>query len=288
MKATMDFRNAMSGAGIVYSGDVIADGKLHRFAADDDKQSKKNCWYVLHVTGLAAGAFGCWQRGVSETWSAKPDSKYTPEEREQFRKQMAAIKVQREQEELWRRTQAKNKAADMWESARKPETCMAHFYTAEKQVKPFGVRVLRGMLLVPVYTACHELVGLQIIRKDMYGDTVKRFLTGTPVAGNYCPIGRADNTTHKMAFGEGWATMASVHTATGWPCVVAFSANNLEPVARAMRAKFPAVEIYICADDDTETEKKTGVNPGLEAAKKAALAVGGFVAVPQFSKEVAA
>lgn len=283
------FRTAMAGAGIVYSGDFIADGKLHRFAADDDKQSKKNCWYVFHDTGLPAGAFGCWQRGVSETWSAQPESKYTLEEREQFRQRVAAMKAQREQEQAERRAQAKNRAAVMWESARKPETCMAHFYTKEKKVNPVGVRVLGGMLLlVPVRNASGELVGLQTIGKDMYDDTVKRFLTGTPIAGNYCPIGRADSATHTLAIGEGWATMASVHAAIGWPCVVAFSANNLEPVARAMRAKFPAVKIVICADDDTETEKKTGVNPGLDAAHKAALAVGGFVAVPQFSKEVAA
>lgn len=288
MEAITHFRNAMAGAGIVYSGYFIADGKLHRFSADDDRQSKKSCWYVFHDTGLPAGAFGCWKRGVSETWIAKPESKCTPEEREQFRKRVEAMKAQREQEQAERRAQAKNRSAVMWEVARKPETCMAHFYTAEKQVKPVGVRVLRGMLLVPVRNAGGELVGLQTIAKDMYGDTVKRFLTGTPVAGNYCPIGRADNTTHTMAIGEGWATMASVHAATGWPCVVAFSANNLEPVAYAMRAKFPAVKIVICADDDAETEIKTGVNPGLEAAKKAALAVGGFVAVPQFSEEVAA
>lgn len=288
MESITHFRNAMAGAGIVYSGDLVADGNLHRFAADDDKQSKKDCWYVFHDAGLVAGAFGCWKRGVSETWSAKPESKYTLEEREQFRQRVAAMKAQREQEELVRRTQAKNRAAVMWESARKPETCMAHFYTKEKQVNPVGVRVLRDMLLVPVFTPACELVGLQTIAKDMYGDTVKRFLTGTPVAGNYCPIGRADNAMHAIVIGEGWATMASVHAAMGWPCVVAFSANNLEPVALAMRSKFPSVKIVICADDDAETEKKTGVNPGLEAAKKAALAVGGFVAIPQFSKEVAA
>ena len=144
------------------------------------------------------------------------------------------------------------------------------------------------MLLVPVRNADGELVGLQTIAKDMYGDTVKRFLTGTPIASNYCPIGRADSAAHTLAIGEGWATMASVYEATGWPCVVAFCANNLEPVARAMRAKFPSVKIVICADDDAETERKTGVNPGLVAAHKAAEAVGGFVAVPRFSKEVAA
>ena len=288
MNSITHFRNAMAGAGIVYSGDLVADGNLHRVAADDDKQGKKNCWYVLHDTGLVAGAFGCWQRGVSETWSAKPESKYTPEEREQFRQRMAAMKAQREQEQAERRAQAKNRAAAMWEDARKPETCMAHFYTAEKQVKPVGVRVFRDMLLVPVFTPARELVGLQTIAKDMYGDTVKRFLTGTPIAGNYCPIGRAGSATHTLAIGEGWATMASVYEATGWPSVVAFCANNLEPVARAMRAKFPAVKIVICADDDAETERRTGINPGLVAAHKAAAAVGGYVAIPRFNREVAA
>ena len=66
--------------------------------------------------------------------------------------------------------------------------------------------------------------------------------------------------------------------ATGHATAVAFDALNIEPVARAIRGKFPGLAMVICADNDTETPG----NPGLTAATKAAQAVGAALAVPQF------
>ena len=55
----------MSNAGLFFTGEIYADGKLHRFKADGDHD--KNAWYVFHPGPLAAGAFGCWKRGFKET-----------------------------------------------------------------------------------------------------------------------------------------------------------------------------------------------------------------------------
>ena len=79
---------------------------------------------------------------------------------------------------------------------------------------------------------------------------------------------------------EGYATAATIYQATGHPIAVAFDCGNLEPVARALRKKYPRARIVICADNDLETEQRTGRNPGMEAARRAAAAVGGTVAVP--------
>ena len=66
-----------------------------------------------------------------------------------------------------------------------------------------------------------------------------------------------------------------MHAATGLAVAAAFSASNLSPVAHALRRKFPALLIILAADDDHATEG----NPGLTAARAAALAVGGLVVV---------
>ena len=60
----------------------------------------------------------------------------------------------------------------------------------------------------------------------------------------------------------------------------AFNAGNLLPVALALRSKYPALRLTLCADDDM---KKAG-NTGMKAATEAARAVGGYVAVPDFGK----
>ena len=75
---------------------------------------------------------------------------------------------------------------------------------------------------------------------------------------------------------EGYATGASLHTATGYQVLCAMSAGNLLHVAKAVRTVDYRKKIIIAADNDL----KTPGNPGLTAAKKAAQAVRGLLAVP--------
>jgi putative DNA primase/helicase len=53
---------------------------------------------------------------------------------------------------------------------------------------------------------------------------------------------------------EGFATAATVHEATGSAVAFAFNANNLKPIAKALREKFPNLEMVICGDDDHQSK----------------------------------
>ena len=59
---------------------------------------------------------------------------------------------------------------------------------------------------------------------------------------------------------------------------VAFNTSNLKPVAKALRQKYPHLQIILAADNDAGTEG----NPGVTKAQEAAEAVDGLVAVPRF------
>jgi putative DNA primase/helicase len=122
--------------------------------------------------------------------------------------------------------------------------------------------------------AAGELSSLQFITPT----GARRFLTDGRVAGCYFSIGRPDAA---LCIVEGFSTGASVHESTGCPVVCAMSAGNLEPVARALRTKYPDLRIIICADDDYRTDG----NPGLTRATEAARAVGGLLAVPDFDAD---
>ena len=106
-------------------------------------------------------------------------------------------------------------------------------------------------------------------------DGDKRFHSGGRIKGCYHAIGRPAG---RIIVCEGYATGASLHEATGEAVAVAFNAGGLEAVALALRAKYPALQIVLAADDDHLTDG----NPGLSKATAAAQAVGGLVAVPQF------
>ena len=76
-----DFKQAMQAAGVEPGASVVADGTLHRFQVEGDRPGSKNGWYVLHGDDPAAGQFGCFKRGISETWCAKAYQTLTAEEK---------------------------------------------------------------------------------------------------------------------------------------------------------------------------------------------------------------
>ena len=80
-----------------------------------------------------------------------------------------------------------------------------------------------------------------------------------------------------IVIAEGSATASTVATQFPGACVLAaIDAGNLEPVARAVRSRYPAVQIVVAADDD----RLTPGNPGLTKAREAAAAVGGKLVRP--------
>ncbi|AVO48484.1 hypothetical protein C6568_03815 [Melaminivora suipulveris] len=250
--------------------DLIADGRLHRYRIQGDKAGSKNGWYVLHEHPVPAGAFGSWKTGETHTWRQEWVKPPTPREREQLRRQLQAAQAARDAEREAVQAQAREKATRLWERA-KPAT-NGHPYLERKRVPAIGLRLLRDMLLVAARDAAGTLHTLQFIGPD----GAKRFLTGGRMAGCYFAMGRPDGA---LLLCEGYATGATLHQATGHAVAVAFNCGNLPTVARALRAKFPALRIAVCADDDARTPG----NPGLTRAQEAARAVGGVVIAPRFT-----
>lgn len=136
-------------------------------------------------------------------------------------------------------------------------------------MSPEGIGQLGDRLLVPMYDATGRIWNLQRISPD----GTKRFLKNGRTCGLFWLAGRVKTA---ICLGEGVSTMAAVRAATGHPVLAAFSAGNLETVARIWRRARPDLDIVICADDDFHLPK----NVGLEAATTAARAVGGRLAVP--------
>ncbi len=134
-------------------------------------------------------------------------------------------------------------------------------------------------LLVPVRDGS-KITSLQFI--DAEGD--KKFKSGGRIDGCYFAIGNTPGDTpfDKLLVCEGFATGASLYHATGYPVAVAFNAGNLVAVAKALRKRLPDISLVLCADNDRF--KDTG-NTGVIGATKAAQAVSGLLAVPQFQSD---
>jgi len=264
-----EFQSAMAGAGILSDEIPIADGQLHRFKAVGDKNGSKNGWYILFNDGNPAGKFGSWKYGINETWSSRDYKDFTPQQRAEYAKQMAKAKMEREKAQAATHKEARASANRLWSEA-SPETGK-HKYLQDKGVQAFRIRSNGANLLIPLRDSGGILHSIQTI--DERGK--KLFLSGGAIQGHYFGIGKPNG---KVIIVEGYSTAATIHQATGHAVAVAFNAGNLTPVAKALRERFPDIEIIIAGDNDTQTEG----NPGKSKATEAAKAVNGKLVIPEF------
>ncbi|MFD1767341.1 toprim domain-containing protein [Sphingorhabdus buctiana] len=191
------------------------------------------------------------------------------------RRSIRQAELARKRERLEAEEAAARCAADLWANASRADP--AHPYLVAKVLEPFGIRQEGRDLLVPMVDPGFRLWNVQRIRPDGF----KLFGKDARTAGLFWPHGvhiqDGRPSAGPLVIGEGFATMAAVHSATGFGVAAAMSARNLETVARAMRKLFPTRELVIAADDDRHLTE----NIGLGVARKAAQAVGGVVATPR-------
>lgn len=129
-------------------------------------------------------------------------------------------------------------------------------------------------LVIPLIDIDKKLWNLQIINET----GSKLFLKHGRKSGCFHFIGKAAN-SDVLAVAEGYATGATIHMATNWPCAVALDAGNLLLVSKQLKEKLPDKKFVLCADNDQETKG----NPGVTKATEAAKAVDGVMVAPDFS-----
>ncbi|WP_343081364.1 toprim domain-containing protein [Ostreiculturibacter nitratireducens] len=170
------------------------------------------------------------------------------------------------------------RAARIWASAR--AAAEDHPYLVAKRAMPLALRMDAGRrLVVPLQDIAGRIHSVEFIAPD----GAKRYLAGGAKKGHFAVVGAEPGPIAEpegpFLICEGWATGASLHMATGHMVVAAMDAGNLMPVAEALRARFPDADLVLVADNDAKPDRDT--NPGVEAARKVALAVDGRLAVPE-------
>lgn len=254
--------------------DLIADGEIHRVPHISSKKGAVDGWYILHLSGkIPVGVCGCWKEPTFESkWMADIGRNMSFSERLEHDKLIAEIRAKREADRLASQQVAAEKAED--EVGTYADASADHPYLVRKRIEPHGIKIDRaGRLVVPVIDQEGEILSYQTIDAD--GN--KRFLKGGKIEGGFYEL----RGNRKVIFiGEGFATCASIHQATGFTTLVAFDCGNLAKVAKSAKEMFLGSRIVICADNDQFTEG----NPGLTKAKAAASLVFGEIVYPIFNE----
>lgn len=266
------FRDAMQGVFGQLDLLPIADGTIHRFYVSGDKAGSKNGWYILYLDRIASGAFGSWKSGCSHTWSSrKPTDSIEAQLIAQGSNQ---ARQQRKAEQTRKQLTAAESARRLWSWAGMAQT--DHSYTnckrTCKSLASNNLRQVGEVILVPLYAE-----GLLMNLQRIYPDGTKRFMYGGKVRGCYSAIGEFKE-GQPFYICEGWATGATIHQFTGCLVLCAMNAGNLLEVAQQARKDHPNAHIIIAGDNDHNTLG----NPGVKAARHAALAVEAEVIIPEF------
>ena len=220
-------------------------------------------------------------------------------ERDARRKQEVEAKAERQRQEASMHEAASKKAIELWE---KSQSCETHPYLLAHQVPSYGLRYgdfeveyedqvtgeiihkQQKALLVPLQDHEERIWSLQAISANK--DGLKLLLRNGKMSGNFFRIGSPNTVNGRRVYvlGEGYATCASLHQATGHAVLVCFNAGNMRRVARELRERDPEAFIVVGADNDIWGQRQDGTphNTGIEAACKVAEEVGARVAVPPF------
>ena len=275
LKQVLDFL-AKLGVEPYDESELILDGELHRFRLRDDKPSEKSGAILIHTDGRPAGFVQDWRKGTKEYW--KYDISGLDDEQQKY---FNSEEYKKKSEEQQRKAREKREAKHLKavEAARRlwkrlefaPEQ---HSYSARKHIPCFTEECLRynpntKCLAVPLKNIDGKLISIQWIPEEGH----KTFFMDAATEGAFWSVwlDNLDKTYNgAILLGEGFATMAKVFELTKTPCVAAMSCYALERTARQLREKFPEAKIIITADNDWETERKHGSNPGLLHANNAA------------------
>lgn len=155
------FIEAIQAAGITPPDKVIPDGEIHRLSTNG-KRSDEAGWYVLHIDGIPAGRFGCWRAGIDQAWCSKSKTTMTDAERSAYAKSIKDAKAKRDAEQQRLQAEAANKCQELLNKASER---IDHPYVTAKGIRPYGLRQIRKMLLIPMFYD-GELVNLQFIGED--------------------------------------------------------------------------------------------------------------------------
>ena len=105
------FRAAILAA-LGHAPDAIEPGKLQRFPTSDRRGDSAG-WCKLFAD-LRGGVFGCYRRGLSETWSAIDRGRLTRAERAELARQVLAATAEREAEQRRRWARNTERIAALW------------------------------------------------------------------------------------------------------------------------------------------------------------------------------
>ncbi|MBP6869282.1 DUF3987 domain-containing protein [Candidatus Babeliales bacterium] len=266
-------RSYMIDKGLAFDGELMIDGKIHRYSFDN-KPSKKDEWYIGHeiisskgYSGLTV-SFGSWSEGITYTYRSfdQQESFLSQENIIELKEIARRNKFDADQKVREEQNQAAVTAQKIWNSySMQPLLEECSRYERHKQIRQYeGVRYglhpknKQAFMVIPLVNIQGQLRSLQYIYHDAQGFQ-KRFFKDAEKRGNFHVLGILTDSVLRIIFVEGYATGASVFEAMSEPVIVCFDAGNIIAVVEVFRQKYPQTIFIIAADGDDVGRSKAAM-----------------------------
>lgn len=251
----------------------LTDSQLIR-TGTASKPNSKNLWLIAyHDRGLPfVVVAGDWATGAELKWTAQTGDIITDAERRELKRRIADARLAREREQAHQWEQAATRAAHRWNNSAPADP--THGYLQRKGIQPHSARQQGSDLVLLLTDFTGKAWSLQTI--DTAGG--KRLMAGGRKAGHFIVVGGPDYPA-RILICEGYATGCTLAESDADALVLAaVDCGNLHAVATGARNRWPNADIVVCGDDD----RRTPGNPGVTAARAAAIAAGTRYALPEW------
>lgn len=133
-------------------------------------------------------------------------------------------------------------------------------YLKAKGVSHYGIRFRETTIVTPLRDVRGILRSYQLINQD----GTKLFMKDSGTLGLFHWI-RQPEPGESFGLAEGYTTAATVFELTGMPIAACMSAQNLVDVTKELISFFPAIPIFLFADNDRHLERNIGLMKAVEA-----------------------
>ena len=245
---SQDFRSAIMRS-LGRAPELIEPGRFHRFATSERRGDDAG-WCKL-FDDLRGGMFGCYRRGISETWCAADRTALTREQRAELARQVSAATAEREAQQRSQWTENAQRIEKLWAQCVSPTRGdpVAQYLRrrglADTWPLPEVLRLHRALpywngaeklgtfpaMVAPLVTPEGHIVSLHRTYLTTDGNkadvpTPKK-LTGAagPLTGACIPLQKPMQ--GRIGIAEGIETALAAWAGSGVPTVAAYCANAL-------------------------------------------------------------
>ena len=258
-------RHDMASHGLPINGNIVFDGKIQRYSADE-KPLKKDEWYVANIDedGNAHICYASYSTDEKYQFSSWNNSEFkADDEKKNYQYKMRQLAKQKHQEEIeaaWEKT-AQQLGVQYLELPIEPDE-ESSSYPTRKNIKPIGVRYHKNnygqsAVCVPIRDIDGTLWSIQSIFKS----GKKMFSKDSKTSHVFHTVNDETITDNSLVYiCEGWATGVSIYNAIKEDnafVVCAMSKSNIINAVEQIHNRYAKCQFILAADTDAkETVEK--------------------------------